>query len=99
MAIPLEACCCCVLDGLVASCRCCCDPCGQRLFCKTIAAQKARSSTKWFWAGLIFGWLGLIAAAGQPDRRQIMYLRYLAESQGYQPLHDCGGTTSPSVNS
>ena len=68
-------------------------------FAKTIAAQKARSSMKWFWAGLIFGWLGLIAAAGLPDRHQIVYLRYLAESQGYQPRHACGGNTDSSINS
>ena len=68
-------------------------------FAKTIAAQKARSSMKWFWAGLFFGWLGLIAAAGLPDRHQIVYLRYLAESQGYQPRHACGGNTDSSINS
>ena len=33
-------------------------------FSKTIAGQKARSSKNWFWAGLIFGPLGLIAAVG-----------------------------------
>ncbi len=68
-------------------------------FARTIAAQKARSSIKWFWAGLIFGWLGLIAAAGMPDRHQIVYLRYLAESQGYQPRHACGGKADPSIKS
>ena len=98
IAISLEESCC-LLDGLVVSRGCCGDPCGQRLFAKTIAAQKARSSMKWFWAGLIFGWLGLIAAAGLPDRHQIVYLRYLAESQGYQPRHACGGNTDASVNS
>ena len=54
---------------------------------KTIASQKARNSKRWLLAGLLFGPLGLIAAAGLPDRHQIVYLRYLAESQGYQPRH------------
>ena len=38
----------------------------------------------WFCAGLLFGLLGLIAAAGLPDRHQIVYLRHLAEAQGYR---------------
>ena len=42
-------------------------------------------------AGLLFGPLGLLAVAGLPDRHQIVYLRYLAEAQGYQLLHNCGG--------
>ena len=60
-------------------------------FSKTIAGQKARSSKNWFWAGLIFGPLGLIAAVGLADRHQIVYLRHLAETQGYEPRHKCGG--------
>ena len=58
---------------------------------KTVAAQKARNSNRWLLAGLLFGPLGLIAAVGMPDRHQIVYLRYLAEHQGYQPRHACGG--------
>ena len=58
---------------------------------RTVAAQKARSSRNWLVAGLLFGPLGLLAVAGLPDRHQIVYLRYLAESQGYQPRHKCGG--------
>lgn len=58
---------------------------------KTIAGQKARNSWRWFAAGLLFGPLGLIATAGLPDRHQIVYLRFLAESQGYQPRRPCGG--------
>ena len=34
-------------------------------------------------AGLLFGPLALLAVAGLPDRHQIVYLRYLAEAQGY----------------
>ena len=58
---------------------------------KTVAGQKARNSKRWAVAGLLFGPLGLIAAVGMPDRHQIVYLRYLAEQQGYQPRHACGG--------
>ena len=39
---------------------------------------------------LLLGVSGL-AVAGLPDRHQIVYLRYLAEAQGYQPRHNCGG--------
>ena len=58
---------------------------------KTVAGQKARNSNRWLLAGFLFGPLGLIAAVGMPDRHQIVYLRYLAEQQGYQPRHACGG--------
>ena len=58
---------------------------------KTVTAQKARNSNRWAVAGLLFGPLGLIAAVGMPDRHQIVYLRYLAEQQGYQPRHAFGG--------
>ena len=58
---------------------------------KTVAAQKARNSNRWAVGGFLFGPLGLIAAVGMPDRHQIVYLRYLAEQQGYQPRHACGG--------
>ena len=60
---------------------------------KTLASQKARHSNRWFFAGLLLGPLGLIAAAGLPDRHQIVYLRHLAESQGYEPKRKCGGKT------
>ena len=53
----------------------------------TIARQKARNSRMWFVGGLLFGLLGLIAAAGLPDRHQIVYLRHLAEAQGYRHRH------------
>jgi len=60
-------------------------------FSRTIAGQKARNSKNWFIAGLIFGPLGLIASVGLADRHQIVYLRYLAEHNGYEPRHRCGG--------
>ena len=55
---------------------------------KTVAAQTARNSNRW---AVLFGPLGLIAAVGMPDHRQIVYLRYLAEQKGCQPRHACGG--------
>ena len=58
---------------------------------KTVAAQKARNSNRWAVVGLLLGPLGLIAAVGMPDRLQIVYFRYLAEQQGYQPRHAGGG--------
>ena len=57
---------------------------------KTVAVQKARNSNRWAVAGFLFGPLGLIAAAGMPDRHQIVYIRYLAEQQGYQLHHAFG---------
>ena len=57
---------------------------------KTVAVQKARNSNRWAVAGFLFGPLGLIAAAGMPDRHQILYIRYLAEQQGYQLRHAFG---------
>ena len=57
---------------------------------KTLASQKARNSKRWFLAGLLLGPLGLIAAAGLADRHQIVYLRYLAEAQGYERKRNCG---------
>ena len=55
---------------------------------KTVAAQKARNRNRW---AVLFAPLGLIAAVGMPDRHQIVYLRYMAEQQGYEPRHACGG--------
>ena len=63
----------------------------QRRSLENRCAQKARNSNRWAVAGFLFGPLGLIAAVGMPDRHQIVYLRYLAEQQGYQPRHACGG--------
>ena len=72
--------CCSLLDGLVASHHCCHDARGQCLFCQNDRCTESSQQHEVVLAGLIFGWLGLIAAAGLPDRHQIVYLRYLAES-------------------
>lgn len=60
----------------------------------TIARQKARNSRSWFVAGLLFGLMGLIAAAGIPDRHQIVYLRHLAVAKGYRHRHGSGDLIS-----
>ena len=65
---------------------------------RTVASQKARSSRRWLMAGLLFGPLALLAVAGLPDRHQIVYLRYLAEAQGYQPHHRTVDQAQDSTN-
>ena len=49
----------------------------------SIASTKGWSGFSWFVAGFLFGPLGLIAAAGMPDRRLRIYLRHLASEQGW----------------
>ncbi len=41
-------------------------PCG--LFCASLASNKGYSPWRWFAGGVLFNILGLIAAAGLPDR-------------------------------
>ena len=48
----------------------------------TIAFAKGWVSASWFMAGFFFGPLGLIAAAGLPDRRLRHYLYELSKQQG-----------------
>jgi len=48
-----------------------------------ITIEKGWNNTNWFLAGFLFGPLGLLAAAGMPDRRSQKYLRYLAMQQGW----------------
>jgi hypothetical protein len=50
--------------------------CGE--WCRILAVSKGWGST-WFAAGLFFGPLGLIAAAGLPDLKLQRYLRAIAE--------------------
>ena len=57
-------------------------PCS--VFCGTIAEDKGHNGIAWFWGGLAFGPVGLLAVAALSDRKQRRYLRLLAESQGVQ---------------
>ena len=54
-------------------------PCG--FFASEVASGKGYSGTNWFIAGLLFGPLGLIAAAGLSDRRLRKYIRQIGEKQ------------------
>ena len=66
----------------------------------TIARQKARNSRMWFVAGLLFGLLGLIAAAGLPDRHQIVFLRPRREQEHFGALNfDLPGSAALALSS
>jgi len=47
-----------------------------------MAHSKGHEAASWFFAGLLFGPLALIAAVGLPDLKLRRYLRLLAEQQG-----------------
>ena len=55
-------------------------PCG--FFAAAIAGDKHHNSASWFFAGLLWGPIGLLAATGLSDRRQRRILRLMAELQG-----------------
>ena len=55
-------------------------PCA--MFCGVIAGDKGHRAYDWFWSGLIFGPMGLLAVAALSDRKQRRYLRLLVEHQG-----------------
>ena len=54
-------------------------PCG--LFAAAIAGDKGHSTIAWFFGGLFFGPIALIAAAGLGDRRLRRSIRRLVEQQ------------------
>ena len=54
-------------------------PCG--FFASEVASGKGYRGTSWFIAGVLFGPLGLIAAAGLSDRRLRKYHRQIGEKQ------------------
>lgn len=56
-------------------------------FAGYVAAEKARSVSFWFCAGLIFGPIGLLAVAGLPDGSMAKF-RPSSETHGICP--DCG---------
>ena len=49
---------------------------------QTVAEAKGWSSSNWFIAGLLLGPIGVLAAAGMPDRLQRRLLRLIAVKQG-----------------
>ena len=46
-----------------------------------IASDKGHDGSSWFFAGFLFGPLGLIAAAGLSDRKLRKYIRQIGEKQ------------------
>ena len=58
-------------------------PCG--FFAAAIADDKNHNGIAWFWGGLLWGPIGLLAAAGLSDRKQRRILRLMAEGQGIAP--------------
>ena len=55
-------------------------PCA--IYCGTTAEDKGHNGFSWFWAGLLFGPIGLIAVAALGDRKLRRYIRLMAENQG-----------------
>jgi len=51
------------------------------LFCALVANEKGYSNVAWFFGGLIFGFIALIAVAGLPDKRLRKYIRQIGEKQ------------------
>lgn len=58
-------------------------PCG--FFSAALADDKNHSGAAWFLLGLLWGPVGLLAAAGLSDRKQRRILRLMAEGQGISP--------------
>ncbi len=48
----------------------------------TVASDKGHDGPTWFFAGLLFGPLGLISAAGLSDRKLRKYIRQIEQKQG-----------------
>ena len=46
-----------------------------------VASDKGHDGSSWFFAGFLFGPLGLIAAAGLSDRKLRKYIRQIGEKQ------------------
>ena len=55
-------------------------PCA--IFCGTISEDKGHNGIAWFWGGLLFGPIGLLAVAALGDRKLRRYIRLMAENQG-----------------
>lgn len=67
-------------------------PCA--VFCGVIAEDKGHGGIAWFWSGLLFGPVGLLAVAALVDRKQRRYLRLLVEDKGIDLLE----AKAPSAN-
>ena len=55
-------------------------PCA--IFCGTISEDKGHNGIAWFWGGLLFGPIALLAVAALGDRKLRRYIRLMAENQG-----------------
>ena len=51
------------------------------LFCALVANEKGYSNIAWFFGGILFSFIALIAVAGLPDKRLRKYLRQIGEKQ------------------
>tara|TARA_B100000073_G_scaffold342240_1_gene344999 strand:- start:208 stop:483 length:276 start_codon:yes stop_codon:yes gene_type:complete len=56
-------------------------PCG--FFAGAVAEEKGHNGIAWFFGGSVFGFIGLVSAAGLSDRKLRRYQRFQAEAQGY----------------
>ena len=56
-------------------------PCG--LLCSSLANNKGYNAWRWFACGVLFNILGLIAAAGLPDRQLRNQLREVLENKSW----------------
>ena len=52
-------------------------------YAAALASAKEMNVALWALGGFLFGPIALIAAAGMPDRRQRMFIRFMAEAQGW----------------
>ena len=55
-------------------------PCA--IFCGTISEDKGHNGIAWFWGGLLFGPIAMLAVAALGDRKLRRYIRLMAENQG-----------------
>ena len=73
-------------------------PCA--IFCGTISEDKGHNGIAWFWGGLLFGPIGLLAVAALGDRKLRRYIRLMAENQGvpkeaFDPITQTPETSEP----
>ena len=70
-------------------------PCA--VFCGLIAEDKGHGGIAWFWSGLLFGPVGLLAVAALVDRKQRRYLRLLVEHKGIDLTEAIKAQKTPSM--